>query len=61
MTTIKVVIKNVYGVDKIYPVCDKAKLFAQLLGQATLTPKGIPIIKQLGYTIEVTNNTPKAL
>jgi len=41
--------RNVYGVEKIYPECDKAKLFCKLLGQSTLTERDVSIIKQLGY------------
>ena len=51
-------IKNVYGKDLIYPVCEKAKLFAALIGQKTLGELGyseynINSIKDLGYSIEV--------
>ncbi len=51
--SIQVKIKNVYGTEKIYPVCEQAKLFAQLAGQKTLTTREINLIKQLGYEIEV--------
>lgn len=51
--SIQVQIKNVYGVQKIYPACDKAKLFAKLVGQTTLTSQDIRVIKDLGYTVEV--------
>lgn len=43
--------KNVYGEEKIYPYCDKAKLLAKLLGQRTFTEFNIAIIKQLGYEV----------
>lgn len=46
-------IKNVYGEEKIYPVCEKAHLFARLVKQKTLTHQDIKVIKELGYTIEV--------
>lgn len=59
--TIKVEIKTVYGVDKIYPVCDKATLFARLAGQCTLTKRNINDIKELGYTVEVVSNKPSTL
>lgn len=54
--TITVQIKNVYGQEKIYPACDKAKLFASLKGQSTLTQSDIKHIKALGYTIEIKQN-----
>lgn len=51
--TIQVRIKDVYGTPKVYPVCDKAKLFAKLAGTATLTHDARQIIMALGYNIEV--------
>lgn len=50
---IQVRIKNVYGTDKVYPVCDKAMLFAGIAGTATLTDDTIRSIKTLGYIIKV--------
>ena len=35
--TIYVTIKNVYGNDLIYPACDDSNVFAELIGQKTLT------------------------
>lgn len=48
---ISVKIKNVYGVEKIYPLCDKAKYFAAIAGTATLTENSIYFIQNLGYKI----------
>ena len=31
-------IKNVYGVEMFYPICDKAKLFASIAGKKPLSP-----------------------
>ena len=50
---IQVQIKDVYGRQTAYPVCDKAKLFAKLAGTATLTHDARQIILALGYNIEV--------
>ena len=58
--TIKVEIKNVYGNETIYPVCEIAKVFATLAKQTTLTQREINLIKRLGYTIEVVS-THKAV
>lgn len=55
---IQVQIKQVYGNETIYPVCDTAKKFAALLGTKTLTYRAIQGIKDLGYSIEVVNNNP---
>ena len=54
---ITVRIKNVYGEDKVYPVCDAAKTFAELAGTTTLTARAVSLIKQLGYTINVEAQT----
>lgn len=43
--------KNVYGVERVYPVCDKAKLFAYISGNKTLLPNVINAVKQLGYKL----------
>jgi hypothetical protein len=48
---ITVEIKTVYGNELIYPICDQAKLFAELAGTKTLTLRQISLIKQLGYTV----------
>lgn len=50
---IKVTIKSVYGVDKIYPACFQAKLFAEIAGTKTLTDSTIDKIKELGFVINV--------
>ena len=43
--------KNVYGVEGVYPVCNKAKLFASISGNKTLIPEVIEQIKKLGYNL----------
>ncbi len=57
MQSITVKIRNVYGEDKIYPVSEKARLFASIAGTTTLTSSTIARIKQLGYTINVEQQT----
>ena len=42
--------KNVYGVERVYPVCKKAKLFARISGNITLLDEDRKLIKELGYT-----------
>jgi hypothetical protein len=51
MTTITVKIKNVFGNERIYPVCPQAKLFAQISGHKTLTRDAIDLIKKMGYSV----------
>jgi hypothetical protein len=43
--------KNVYGVERIYPVCTKAKILARISGNKTLLPEVIEEIKKLGYKL----------
>jgi len=43
--------KNVYGVERVYPICNKAKILTALTGQKTLLADDIKLIKQLGYTL----------
>tara|TARA_Y100000114_G_scaffold95356_1_gene88700 strand:+ start:88 stop:261 length:174 start_codon:yes stop_codon:yes gene_type:complete len=43
--------KNVYGIERVYPVCNKAKLFASISGNKTLLPEVIELIKKLGYNL----------
>ena len=50
---ITVEIKNTYGQDKIYPVCDKAKIFAQIAGTTTLLRRNIQLIQALGYEVNI--------
>lgn len=53
MQRIKITIKNVYGVEKAYPACAKALIFAEMLGAKTLTPRNLQEIQRLGFEIDV--------
>lgn len=55
LMTIQVTIKSVYGNKTIYPVCEKAKLFAAIAGTSTLLVRDLDKIKALGYTVELIN------
>jgi hypothetical protein len=57
MKAITVKIRSVYGEDKVYPVSEEAKLFANIAGTKTLTDYTIAKIKQLGYTINIEQQT----
>lgn len=46
-------IKNVYGNETIYPICEKGELLASFKGQKTFTRKDIEALKQLGYVFTV--------
>ncbi len=49
---IQVTVRNVYGKETVYPICEKAHTFAKLVGQKTLTMSQLRTIKELGYEIE---------
>ena len=51
--TIQVNIKQVYGVERIYPINDQAIILAQLTRKKTLDRADINLIKKLGYNVEV--------
>ncbi len=40
-----------YGHERIFPICEKGKLLAELAGHKTLTRPDIEIIKKLGYEV----------
>ena len=42
--------KNVFGVERIYPKCNKSQILTALTGQKTLLADDIKLIKKLGYT-----------
>jgi hypothetical protein len=50
LTNLIVEKKNVYGVERVYPVCKKAKLFARISGNKTLLDEDRKLIAELGYT-----------
>ena len=52
-------IRSVYGVEQVYPVCDKAKLFASIAGTKTLTHKVMIDIASLGYSVTLKQPTLK--
>lgn len=53
MNKIIVQIRNVYGVETVYPACERSVLLARLAGTKTLTNDALRTIRALGYEIEV--------
>ncbi len=54
---IEISVKNVYGVERIFPANDEAKKFCALIGRKTFDNNHLDIIRSLGYSIEqVTEN-----
>jgi hypothetical protein len=54
---ITVRITSVYGAKTVYPVCETAKIFADIAGTKTLKPETIAKVKALGYTVTVAQET----
>lgn len=50
---IEVEVKNIYGKETFYPLCNKAILLTRLTGCKTLTIDALQTIKSLGYEIAV--------
>lgn len=50
---ITVRITSNYGQKVVYPVCETAKIFADIAGTKTLKPTTIKSMKALGYKINV--------
>lgn len=51
--TLKVSIKQQYGKEVCYPVCDAAKTLARIAGTSTLTKETLKDIAALGYRVEI--------
>ena len=54
---IRVVVKNVYGTDKVYQYCMKARNFADIVGTKTLTRDTLRLVQLLGYQVRVQPTT----
>lgn len=53
---LRVKIKNVYGNETIYPVCEQAILLAEYKGQKTFTERDIKLLKKLGYSFKIASD-----
>lgn len=56
--TIRVEAKNRYGTWFYYPVCERAKIFQEIVGSKTLTTEVLTLIKKLGYEVDVETEVP---
>lgn len=50
--SITVKIRDVYGNQMVYPVCDAAKVFADIAGTKTLTQATLSQIGRLGISVQ---------
>ena len=48
--TLLVQVKNNYGSEVIYPICNNSRLIAKLAGTKTITDDAVKILKLLGYS-----------
>ncbi len=53
-----IIVKNreVYGNVLTYPICKKAKTFAEISGHKTLTRETLQGIRELGYKVIYSND-----
>jgi hypothetical protein len=58
MTTIRIEYRNVFGVQKIYPVNSAAEKLCELTGTKTLSPADLRAAQSLGHTVEVLLGAP---
>jgi hypothetical protein len=61
MDIVQVVMRETYGVERIYPVCEIANIFTRLTRQKTFSHENIALIKQLGYAVVVVPQTVKEI
>jgi hypothetical protein len=54
---IKVSIKNIYGVERIYPKCNISTSFSRLMRKKTFDREEIQEIKTMGYSVQVVTET----
>jgi len=54
-------VTDVYGKRVVYPVCERAKVFASIAGTKTLTDSTLMYVKKLGYTLHVVPQEPLTL
>lgn len=50
-------VKSIYGVERIYAVCNNSKLITKLKQSKTLNKDDISILRELGYKIEIKQPT----
>jgi len=52
---IQIEIREVYGCPKVYPICERARTFAEIARTKTLGFETIKSIQKLGVEIEITS------
>lgn len=47
----EVIVRDVYGIPKVYPVNDVANLFAEIAGKKTMSAADLKRIEALGFEV----------
>ena len=55
--TITVEIRNSYGTDHVYPICEIGKMLVRLTQKVCFNERDVDIIKKLGFDIKVKQKT----
>jgi len=55
---LKLQLKSVYGVERIYPICDISKRLANFKGSKTFTHSDIMQLSNIGYDFDWVANVP---
>ncbi len=50
---IKVMIRSVYGVERIYPACEISKALADFKERLTFSRHDIELLKSIGFNVEI--------
>jgi hypothetical protein len=59
LNVIEIEMRDVYGVTKFYPVCERSQIFAKIAGTVTLTKETIKHIKSLDYAVIIKVREPQ--
>lgn len=51
--TLQFSIKNVYGIERLYPANEKAGLCCNLIKKTTVDNRDLHLLKSLGFAVEV--------
>lgn len=57
--TLEVMVKNVYGTFRYYPLNDQAQHLSRIAGTETLTPEVLKIAKQMGFKVNMVHFIPQ--
>lgn len=49
--SVEVVVRSVYGQERIYPGNENAQIFARIVGSKTLSRSVLNMIRELGYEV----------